>query len=214
MNHNPCSCRCNPETGLPASYTIESEPVEYSGCGVPDDGAAIEGYRPICVWDRSKTTLTYRFVDGFRLIHHGDQKVAKAEEEIEAAITTWGRALGERLRFERTSDSTPDIIFSVQAFNDNRCKVAWVDAIDCKAPVSVVFNDQPYWSDQAEPSKYDIQTVALHEMGHVIGFGHSSSCLDSVMHSDICPNTLRRELLQSDWAGLKDQYGVELPDET
>lgn len=65
------------------------------------------------------------------------------------------------------------------------------------------------WSTGGEPETFDVESVALHEFGHMLGLGHCEGpCSDSVVMSRyIRPGQLRRTLHSSDRAQIKTLYG-------
>lgn len=70
----------------------------------------------------------------------------------------------------------------------------------------IVFNDNINWyCGTGTPgwNKYDIETVCLHEMGHLIGFAHSSTT-QAVMYAYY--SNVRRDLHSDDIAGLQANY--------
>lgn len=68
----------------------------------------------------------------------------------------------------------------------------------------IYFGDQYRWSIGAKPGAYDIATVPRHEMGHVLGLGHSSD-KRNVMFPTIPSNTVKG-LGSGDLAGLAFNY--------
>lgn len=70
----------------------------------------------------------------------------------------------------------------------------------------VHFNTAYTWVDNpnASSSQYDFYTVALHEIGHALGLGHSD-VTTSVMYS--CYGGGRRTLHADDIAGMQTIYG-------
>lgn len=56
------------------------------------------------------------------------------------------------------------------------------------------------------PEKIDVETVALHELGHVLGLGHSLKP-EAVMRPTVLPNVAYRGLKQDDIDGITQMYG-------
>ena len=83
--------------------------------------------------------------------------------------------------------------------------------------VDIVFNTKDYsYILGAAAGKYDIVSVAVHELGHAIGIAHchelsdsscfSSTCLSNVMNPEIPDNTRRRELTGYDSSSKQRIY--------
>ncbi|XP_047336531.1 metalloendoproteinase 3-MMP-like [Impatiens glandulifera] len=62
------------------------------------------------------------------------------------------------------------------------------------------------WVDGEAPDAFDLETVALHEIGHQLGLGHSE-VQNAIMWSGIASGT-RKGLHQDDIQGIKTLYGV------
>lgn len=78
----------------------------------------------------------------------------------------------------------------------------------------VHFDDAEFWSvdvgrDKA-PQALDLTSVAIHEVGHVIGLAHSP-VRKSVMFPSIAPHHTKRKLSEDDVQGVRQLYGLELP---
>lgn len=52
----------------------------------------------------------------------------------------------------------------------------------------------------------DLESVAVHEIGHLLGLDHSSDS-NAVMYSKIPPGTVKRDLAQDDIDGIHALYG-------
>ncbi|KAL2528804.1 matrix metalloproteinase [Forsythia ovata] len=62
------------------------------------------------------------------------------------------------------------------------------------------------WSVGPVPGAFDLETVALHEIGHLLGLGHSS-VQDAIMYSGI-PAGVSKNLHADDIQGIKALYNV------
>ncbi|CAK9193801.1 unnamed protein product [Sphagnum troendelagicum] len=78
----------------------------------------------------------------------------------------------------------------------------------------VHFDAAEFWSsdisrDQA-PQALDLQSVAVHEIGHVMGLAHSP-IRESIMFPNIAPHRIKRKLSKDDIQGVKQLYGLANP---
>ncbi len=71
----------------------------------------------------------------------------------------------------------------------------------------IFFNTAQPW---AIGSTFDIETVALHEIGHALGMGHSA-IENAVMYAEY--NGIKNSLNSDDIAGIQSIYGVRQPDQ-
>ncbi|GFP98478.1 metalloendoproteinase 1 [Phtheirospermum japonicum] len=71
----------------------------------------------------------------------------------------------------------------------------------------VHFDAAQNWSTSGAENAFDIQTVGLHELGHVLGLGHSN-VHQAVMHATIAPGE-RKKLHEDDIKGIKALYKLK-----
>jgi hypothetical protein len=76
----------------------------------------------------------------------------------------------------------------------------------------LVFNDNYNWSSSDTPDNtaYDIQTLALHELGHFLMLNdlYRSEDRDKAMYGIAIPGWIKRALHPDDIAGIRDVYGA------
>jgi matrixin/ricin-type beta-trefoil lectin protein/putative peptidoglycan binding protein len=73
-------------------------------------------------------------------------------------------------------------------------------------PKALHFDDSEHnWTSGAKPDKFDIQSVAIHEIGHLLGLGHSS-IMGSIMRPSFPPNFAQNTLGTDDVKGLHEGH--------
>lgn len=73
-------------------------------------------------------------------------------------------------------------------------------------PLPLHYDDQEHkWVDGAVANSFDIETVGLHEFGHILGLAHSSVA-GSVMYPSVSPNFLKRTLTGDDRDAIRNLY--------
>ncbi|XP_022939137.1 metalloendoproteinase 2-MMP-like [Cucurbita moschata] len=150
-------------------------------------------------WPNSKSHLTYGFLPG---------TPSGAVDPVGRAFTTW--AANTHFSFSLASSyKTADIKISFERGDhgdgfpfDN---VGGVIA-HAFAPTDgrLHFDAVERWTDGAVPNSYDVETVALHEIGHLLGLYHSS-----VEGAIMWPTIMRgatKGLHADDIAGIKALY--------
>ncbi|KAI5083771.1 hypothetical protein GOP47_0003514 [Adiantum capillus-veneris] len=73
-------------------------------------------------------------------------------------------------------------------------------------------DDSEYWQDlsarsSAEPQDIDLQSVVIHEIGHLLGLAHSP-VEDAIMYPSIAPGQVKLQLQADDIQGAQALYGV------
>lgn len=144
-----------------------------------------------------------------------DPNVCKAA--IRRAIKTWADA-GVGLTFtEVAANDNPEVYIDFRPANDpDHSMVGGVLAhadfppgysiVSKTLPLPTHFDDTEHkWVDGAATNAFDIETVALHELGHVLGLAHSS-VLGTVMYPSVSPNFVKRTLTPDDLSGLRNLY--------
>ncbi len=138
-----------------------------------------------------------------------------------ANASTWNAA-GAGVQFGPVLPGTalPSLCAGLAAA-DGANIVGWVPTIGgsilartCTTPASgpyAVESDMQFdasrdWTFDAEAAAIDFQSVALHEMGHMLGLGHST-VQSAVMYAVYIKGSVKRQLQADDIAGLYALYG-------
>ncbi|KAF2308624.1 hypothetical protein GH714_011473 [Hevea brasiliensis] len=61
------------------------------------------------------------------------------------------------------------------------------------------------WSSNPNKNQFDLESVAVHEIGHLLGLEHSQDS-NAIMYANIPPGTIKRKLTQDDIAGIHALY--------
>jgi len=205
--------------GLEASGELNAETaraLQEPRCGNPDVGliARAEGgtSAPFVLRGCSynKTPFTYRFVNGTADIAGTQERNA-----VRNAFNTRASVLCDVTFQERTDDPVDFEIGWVTADHgdgDPFDGVGFVLAHAFYPPPcggshagECHFDDAETWSLAVAPGTFDLETVALHEIGHLLGLDHSFVA-GSVMFSDY--GGVRRALTQDDIDGIRRLYPV------
>lgn len=184
-------------------------------CGVPDlDADTGVAFKTTCAW--GKDTLTYAFDAGTSDIAGNDEFQA-----VRRAFATWSAAVQIAFREVRTSDS-PDIQISwtVADCPDSNMTGSVIAHADyppgCgfygnNLPRPIHFdNQETTWCIGTVASQLDVETVALHEIGHILGLDHSDVG-GAVMFKSVSANTTNRVLAPDDIEGIRKLYPIRGP---
>lgn len=71
--------------------------------------------------------------------------------------------------------------------------------------VDININASHDWANSAQKNKYDFASAFIHEIGHIIGLGHSSYST-AVMYDTLYFNEEKRELSSDDKRGVQSIY--------
>ena len=168
------------------------------------------------VWQSGFVTWSYTDAGRPASINGGD--VYKA---LSADAATWNAA-GAAVQFGLgLPGSAPPSLCGGLAAADGANVFGWVASIGgnilartCTTPASgpyavesdIQFDASRNWTFDEEAVSVDFQSVVLHEMGHVLGLGHSL-VKTAVMYASYSTGSIKRQLQADDLAGLLALYG-------
>jgi hypothetical protein len=122
------------------------------------------------------------------------------------ATSSWRFESGGLMSGGKANDGKNNLSFSTSGFQPGVLAVTyWLKYSGCME-FDVVFNDNLDWycgPDKCPYSKSDLETVCLHEMGHVLGLDHSDNIL-AVMYAFYGGE--RRVLANDDKNGVSSLY--------
>jgi hypothetical protein len=201
--------------GLPATGGFDEKTrsaMTEPRCAMPDmtDGVA---FAARCAWGHRD--LTFACDTGT-----DDAPPDQEFDAVRNALRTWSDSIPVTFT-EVAQDRNPDIVIGWRAADDpDHSMVGGVLAhadfppgcgvvTNGSTPKPVHFDDTEHtWSIGAAPDCFDVETVALHELGHILGLGHSS-VLGAVMMPTVAPNMTKRDLAQDDINGARTLYAEE-----
>ncbi|MDQ0791489.1 matrixin family metalloprotease [Streptomyces sp. B3I8] len=178
-------------------------------CAMADLRDGIE-FATTCGWTRRN--LTFAFDTGTDDIT-GSQEF----DAVRNAFNSWAGVVGFTFN-EVATNQSPDILIGWRPANDpDHSMVGGVLAhsdfppgcgvvTNGSLPKPVHFDDsENSWSIGSAVGSFDVESVALHELGHILGLGHSSVS-GAVMAPSIGPNSTKRTLTQDDIDGVRNLY--------
>ncbi len=177
-------------------------------CALPDLAQGV-AFSTRCAWDR--TTLTYAFGPGT-----ADTPGATEFDAVRAAFATWAAAAPLTFNEVGAADN-PDILIDWRNANDPDLSMVGgtlahadfppgCDLVTDDLPKPVHFDDSEHtWSIGAVVDAFDVETVALHEVGHILGLQHTS-VHGAVMFPTVSSNFTLRVLQPDDVAGIQQLY--------
>jgi hypothetical protein len=190
-------------------------------CGVPDlVGGPSPFFSTVCAWNRRN--LSYQFGRVGSPMLTADLAQGLVINAVRRAFNTWAAAgVGLSFRVISGGDISMDADIRIEwrraADPDTSMVGGAVAHADFPPGCSVVTNDFPKplhfddeeetWVDGAVPGGLDIETVALHEIGHLLGLAHTDVS-GSVMWPYVSTNFTLRTLQADDLAGIRALYPV------
>ncbi len=191
--------------------TTKDKMVE-SRCGHKDLKSGIT-FNTVCAWNTNN--LTYAFD-----IHTNDLPNPDGFQAIRSAFQTWQNATN--LSFaEVTVNDNPHILIGWRPNNDpDHSMIGGVLAhadfpLGCGVvtntiPKPIHFDDTEHtWVIGTQAGGFDVETIALHEIGHIIGLAHSNVA-GAVMNPTVSSNFIKRDLTQDDIDGANNLYPPKL----
>jgi len=200
------------ETGELDPRTVDA--LEQPRCGVPDlptvnaarRGTSAEFVLRGCSY--AKLSFTYRFTNGTGDINGNDERAA-----VQRAFATWAAVL-RGVRFQQVDTATSD--FAIGWHTGNHGDGSAFDGVGntlahafypppCGGANagSLHYDDAETWSLAGTAQTFDAETVALHEIGHLLGLDHSA-VTGAVMFPSY--GGVRRGLTPDDIDGIRRLY--------
>lgn len=141
-------------------------------------------------------------------------------DAIGAAIHDWNTAVGRVVlklggRIETNGQPSQDganVIYYLKTWESERANeqarttVYWAGDRIYEADIRInSLNHDFFWGSEPVSGKVDMQSLMLHEYGHVLGLGHTAEP-ESVMVKSLASATLRRQLSQMDLGSIRCEY--------
>src|SRR5690606_33904804 len=94
-----------------------------------------------------------------------------------------------------------------RTFEQARTTIYWYDSQIYEADIKINAEHFSYsFGDEPEVGRVDLESLVLHELGHVLGLAHPEDGSDSVMNAYLRSSYLRREPLPMDLSSLSCEY--------
>lgn len=184
-------------------------------CGFPDVAPASGlAFSATCAWN--KDTLSYAFGPGTGDVSGDDER-----EAVRRAFASWSAAVQLSFR-EVGTDASPDIRIAWTLANCGDANMVGPVLAHSDYPPGCGFygnalprplhfdDEENTWSIGSVAGQYDVETIALHEIGHLLGLAHSSVS-GAVMFPTVSANSTNRALAPDDVEGVRRLYPIRGP---
>jgi poly(3-hydroxybutyrate) depolymerase len=157
---------------------------------------------------------------GTPVVMYIDESVpAVYRDAVKRAAATWNNDIGREVikiggvtKMNGPSQDGANVIYFLDAWEAERTNeqarttVYWAGTRIYEADIRVNNRDfNFFWGSDPVSGRVDIESLILHEMGHVLGLGHSVTA-KSVMAKSLPSATLRRDLSADDLSSIRCEY--------
>ncbi|KAJ4729247.1 metalloendoproteinase 2-MMP-like [Melia azedarach] len=156
-------------------------------------------------WPSDKTNLVYTFRSGVEVV-----SLEELRPIIQRAFQRWADV--SKFTFqEATEGAQADIVigFYSMEHGDSRPFDGPGNVLaHAFAPTNGMFHydaDENWSTTNPSTNQVDLESVAVHEIGHLLGLGHSSD-RNAIMFAEIPAGTVKRDLSQDDINGIRALY--------
>ena len=187
-----------------------------SRCALPDIAPTSRtAFSIACAWN-NRDTLTYAFGAGTADVSGNNERDA-----VRRAFATWSAAIQIAFR-EVATTASPDILISWGNANCGDANMTGSVLAHADYPPGcgyygnalprpLHFDDQEHaWCIGGVVNQYDVETIALHEIGHILGLQHSAVA-NAVMFPTVSANSTNRVLQPDDIEGVRRLYPIRGP---
>jgi len=189
-----------------------SDAMQQFRCGLGDVGIL---WAVSCPW--GSDTMRYAF-DGIT----SDLNAELAKAAVRRAFDTYATVLA--ITFQEVSKAnSPDVVVHWVTGSDSDFSFSSTDTAhadfppECRRLKKETYSplhfkdceDCCHWTDASEGGRHDIESVALHEIGHLLGLKHSRF-RDAVMFSELPIGSRKRVLHADDLQGLRELYPTRM----
>ncbi|KFG82756.1 carbohydrate-binding protein [Metarhizium anisopliae] len=143
----------------------------------------------------------------------------KCMQAIQSAMATWAKEIPGLKFVENEAHRHHEVMISFRKVPDTDCvetleggelaHASLPPAFGTKfpgMPKPVHFDEtEVQWALGKQKGKYDVESVALHEIGHLLGMLHNGS-QESIMYPRVSDNKLARKLSADDKTGIRRLY--------
>jgi hypothetical protein len=145
----------------------------------------------------------------------------EARPAIQRAFNEWNRILGREILVLGGTVNTPDtadrdgynVIYFMNQWETSmirseqgRTMIYWVEKRIFEADVMINNNIGLSWTDQATHGLIDVESLFIHELGHVLGLAHVVRPVPTVMAKTLDSGILRRTPQELDVQSVKCEY--------